>query len=75
MDVAYVPSADEVPVCEQSRAVSTSARALTGQVRAGGGTYYIEFFEPSTCELGSQTGDPPALHGAELLRTANRHSK
>ena len=62
-------------LCEQSRAVSTSAHALTGQVRAGGGTYSIEFFEPSTCELGSQTGDPPALHSAELLRTANRHSK
>ena len=63
-------------LCEQSRAVSTSARALTGQVRAGGGTYSIEFFEPSTCELGSRAGDRArSAPCAEHLRTANRHSK
>ena len=37
-----------------------------GECGRAGAPYSVELVEPSACEFGSRTGDPPALHRTEL---------
>ena len=45
-----------------------------GECRRAGAPYSIELVEPSTCEFGSRTGDPPALHRAELCEDSKQQT-
>ena len=45
-----------------------------GECGRAGAPYSVELVEPSVCEFGSRTGDPPALHRAELCEDSKQQT-